>query len=342
LSYKTFILQIDLIFITKFIKILEEVKEMKKKIIVFGIVIMLLLMSVVSLLVVGLNAKTNINKNERILPTNDRFLFYPTDDSMINMRAINNNYGDLLHMKTRNRYGGDGADDWEANSLIKFDLSSIRNNYTINYASLYVYYYDYDSNKPTGRNLTCHRIIEDWDETTVTYANRPDISVTVTDTAIVPNTYKWMVWNVTHDVQKIINGEYENYGWQLMDEKYWGSWNIPVVKFRTKEYVGKEPYLVVDLIGSRVITDLCKNWNLISNPHIQDVKITSLMVKYNNVEYNWTQSTTDDNPTGHPIISPFISYWTCTTQSYSFTNILYPDKGYWIYAHEPCILEEKL
>ena len=57
-----------------------------------------------------------------------------------------------------------------------------------------------------------------------------------------------MTWDVTSDVQKFVNGEEVNYGWQIMDEQKWEWFDIPGTKLRSKEY--DEP---VELIPMFVI-----------------------------------------------------------------------------------------
>jgi parallel beta-helix repeat protein len=86
------------------------------------------------------------------------------------------------------------------------------------------------------------------------------------------------------------------------------------------------------------ITDLLQVWNLKGLPDIGVFIKQDLLIYYNEVEYNWTEATTNNNPTGNPLILPFIYGWNQTIQNYEISDILYPGDGYWIYAYQNCTL----
>ncbi len=176
-------------------------------------------------------------------------IFYPTDDASVVMGNPNHNYGWGEGIKVKNRYGA--SDGWECDALVKFDLSSIPGNATIESAELNLYYYQYDDNNPTGRDLTVYKINEDWDESTVTFNNQPPTEPYATSYSIVPDHFDWMKWDVTTDVQNYINGQTVLYGWKVMDTTYWGWFNIPITFFRSKDYDNPEyfPYLEVEYSG---------------------------------------------------------------------------------------------
>ena len=112
-----------------------------------------------------------------------------------------------------------------------------------------MYYYQYIHNDPSGRTLTLYRVASDWNEGTVTWNTRPTYASEVTSSAIVPS-YPgvWMEWDVTNDVQDIFNGQETNYGWQIMDEMYWGAEDaIPATSFHPKEYGINTSYLEIGI-----------------------------------------------------------------------------------------------
>ncbi|UCF13321.1 MAG: DNRLRE domain-containing protein [Thermoplasmatales archaeon] len=56
---------------------------------------------------------------------------------------------------------------------------------------------------------------------------------------------------MTGDVQDFVNGVETNYGWQIMDETYWGGPDIPLSAFYSKEYGNYIPYLEIEIIGNQ-------------------------------------------------------------------------------------------
>jgi len=204
-----------------------------KKNLIFSIIIIL----------IGAIVIPNINANFE-----NYEILYPTDDTKIRMKSPDNNYGTSDIMDIRNRYGYSGHPYyWEHDVLIKFDLSNISGGSNILSAELFLYYFDWDDNNPVGHDLTLYRITSDWDESTVTWNTRPTITDNFTSFSIVPGSYDWMIWDVTEDVQDFVNGIETNYGWQIMDENYWGTFDIPEIEFRTKEYGDLIPYLQIEI-----------------------------------------------------------------------------------------------
>ncbi len=173
--------------------------------------------------------------------------FYTTDDTVISMRLHDENFGWRDHVNVRNRYGGGGSDYWRLDTLINFDLSSLRSDTEITLAELHLYYYDYDDTNPTGRALTCYGITSEWDEDTVTWDSRPSYASEYTSVSHVPSEVGlWMTWDVTEDVRAILSQPaVDNHGWAITDEAYWGHHDIPVPRFRSKEFGAFTPYLTV-------------------------------------------------------------------------------------------------
>jgi hypothetical protein len=169
----------------------------------------------------------------------------PTDDAFISMEEPDRNWSSDGYVSVRNRYGGMGSDYWERNSLVKFDLSSIAPSARIISATLHLYYFDCIFSNCDGRDLTCRGVTSVWSEGTVTWNTRPGVSPAVTDEAAVPSTSGWMAWNVTSDVQAIVNGQLDNEGWQISDEDAWGYVNVPDARLRSKEYGASVPYLEI-------------------------------------------------------------------------------------------------
>jgi hypothetical protein len=167
-------------------------------------------------------------------------------DTRINQRQPTTNYGTGAVLNVRNNDGSGSVDNWARDVLVEFDLSSIPSTATIVSATLRLYYYSWVDTDPAGRTLDLYALTGAWTETTVTWDTQPTRSSTSSATATVPTTVDtWMDWDVTADVQDFVSGTSTNNGWILRDEVAWGSSNIPVTRFRAREYGSEPPTLVV-------------------------------------------------------------------------------------------------
>jgi hypothetical protein len=190
------------------------------------------------LLLLGILAHPNAYSQE---------VFYPTDDAGLYMRVPDGNYGSCVSLWVRNRHGHPShPDNFENDIVIKFDLSTIPRNTVILSATLYMFYFDYKDNNPAGHNLILHRLSEDWDETTITWNNQPAHVSMESAGSSVPPAPGWMDWDVTIDAQDFIAHPKKNFGWILMDENFWGDFDIPISKFYTKEFGSYIPYLIIE------------------------------------------------------------------------------------------------
>ncbi|NIO28647.1 MAG: IPTL-CTERM sorting domain-containing protein [Candidatus Latescibacteria bacterium] len=191
----------------------------------------------------------------------DTLVLYPTDDALIDANSPDQNWGSSNSVNVRNNYGSGGSCCWERCALTKFDISSLPENCTIVSATLNLYYYNCYANNCGDRVINCYRLVSDWGEGSVTYNTRPDTASNITSFSTVPLVYSWMDWVVTSDVEAFYSGSETNYGWQLMDEVYWGSANIPDEYFRSKEYGSNIPYL--EIIYDRPEIPTLGQWGLI-------------------------------------------------------------------------------
>ncbi|HWR27208.1 MAG TPA: DUF2341 domain-containing protein [Candidatus Thermoplasmatota archaeon] len=90
--------------------------------------------------------------------------------------------------------------------------------------------------------------------------------------------------------------------------------------------------------SSNEISQLLPLWNTIGLPDDTLLPKEDLHVLYENILYNWTQATTNANPTGAPLILKFIYNWSRPIQNYVMCNFLLPGEGYWLYAYQQCVL----
>lgn len=222
-----------------------------RKGLVIGIIVLFFVAGITTNLsgkdVFATNDKELKEKNIQIGTCNlDTQTFYPTDDASVKQYEPNNNYG-TSYLVVRNKYGGGGYPGYEDDLLIKFDISDISAGTTITSATLNLYYNSWLSNNPAGRTLTMYKVTDDWDEDTVTWNTRPSYDSEMTSSAVVPGSPGiWMEWDVTSDVQDFVNGQQTNYGWQIMDETYWGTFDIPAPRFKQKEVETDIPYLEIE------------------------------------------------------------------------------------------------
>jgi hypothetical protein len=146
----------------------------------------------------------------------------------------------------RNRYGA--TDGWECDALVKFSITGIPAGTPV-MASLRLYYYGYTDNDPVNRKLPAHRVTSTWTESSTIWPG-PSYVANPTDRTCITAGSGWVEWDVTNDVQAIVNGAANN-GWEIRDDQRWGTTNIPISKFRAREFMGAAvPVLVVALAPS--------------------------------------------------------------------------------------------
>lgn len=91
------------------------------------------------------------------------------------------------------------------------------------------------------------------------------------------------------------------------------------------------------------ITPLLFRWNVIGAPVNQTVNKTNLIITYLGVDYNWTQATTNQNPTGGPLVINDLFGWNRNQpQGYIISTTLNAGYCYWIYAYYGCTLKRQL
>jgi VCBS repeat-containing protein len=85
------------------------------------------------------------------------------------------------------------------------------------------------------------------------------------------------------------------------------------------------------------ITNMLTTWNIVGLPNIEKLPKQDLYVRYNGEFYSWVNATTNNNPTGGPIILGFIYNWSRSPpQNYELTNTFNPGYGYQMYAYYNC------
>jgi hypothetical protein len=132
---------------------------------------------------------------------------------------------------------------WEWDGLLKFDLSSLPSNATVQYASLQMYYYKNWDGNPSGHQVDLFRITSNWNEETVTWGTRPSFVTEPSSSAVMPGSIgNWVSWNVTDDVQLFHDQGTPNYGWRMKDM----SGDNTCSYFRSKDYSTFHPVLLIN------------------------------------------------------------------------------------------------
>ncbi len=162
--------------------------------------------------------------------------FTPSDDTYIANYDRSEMNGHLDFLAIRNRFGA-YDNIWECDILIRFALSSIPKSTQILSASLNLYYAVYGGMNPVGRSLNIYRAKWFWNERTVNFFKKPWIASVVSDSQIIPDSVGVGIkWDVTNDVQYQVNHSGRNFGWEIRDDSYWGSFEVPTSYFYSKEY----------------------------------------------------------------------------------------------------------
>ena len=196
------------------------------------------------------NSKEHRNMLSHPVPVKEELLtFYPTDDTTVKQTNPFGDYGERKQLQVRNEYGFDGVSAWGWNSFVKFDLSSIPTDSIVLNAELYLYYFEYQDTRPNTRFVNLYPVLEEWDEEDINWYTQPDCMNISPSKSSSFRFFGWVSWNVTRDVQCFIDGSMMNHGWKLIDDYYWGKYNIPGIIFYSKECENEEyiPYLEVEI-----------------------------------------------------------------------------------------------
>jgi hypothetical protein len=127
-------------------------------------------------------------------------------DAFVNQNVPDQNYGSNTML-----IGAESSGNYAA-TLVKFDVSHIPGSANVTSAKLKLYFYDSPTNPSNGINLSTRLVTSGWDESTVTWNNRPAYSDQYSDIVTLTNSYGWVEWDVTDGVQRWVNGSNTNYG----------------------------------------------------------------------------------------------------------------------------------
>ena len=129
-----------------------------------------------------------------------------------------------------------------------------------------------------------YKITSNWNEKEVNYNRRPTKATEISASENIPSSVGvGMKWNLTEDVQYYINNPGINFGWEIMDETYWGGYNVPAAYFYPKEYATQN--FVTALIFGNIINKTVQD-NRIVFKAIQTNLIYFLPITYYHFSLN--------------------------------------------------------
>jgi hypothetical protein len=141
-----------------------------------------------------------------------------------------------------------------ARTYIFFDISTIPPGATVLSAKLNLYLL----NPPASdRTYLCCRLDAAWNEGLLTWNKRPHSVSTYAASSTLSTSSGWVVWDVTAQVQKFLNGivgyEWDNFGWEVFDSSEDSSVAQEAV-FSSKEFSeqDKRPFLIVNFIPPKL------------------------------------------------------------------------------------------
>ena len=160
----------------------------------------------------------------------------PIADTYIDESYPDSNYGSNSKIRVASN----------AKILLKFDLSTYASK-DIAYARLKIY--NEGGSNYAGVEVLVYRIVEDWNESDVTWNNAPAYD----DTEVVASftlSSGWIEINMTDEVQYLVDHPEENHGWVLV----WNSSSSGYALIRSREYNGFEPTLEIYYIDGSSAT----------------------------------------------------------------------------------------
>lgn len=169
------------------------------------------------------------------------------EDTWVDQNQPTDTHGNSQDLYVRS--DDEGNPDNNRRSFVKFDTSPIDDNSTINKATLRIFLVDAPGD---SRTYEAYRVTSDWSESTLDWDPQP-ASVGPSD-AIESGTQNnvWLEWDVTNDVQGLVNGDFDNFGWMIRDAAESNELAARTGKFNSSEDGNelRRPQLVVDFAES--------------------------------------------------------------------------------------------
>lgn len=210
-----------------------------------------------SIIAIGLLSLLNLSCSK------DSFIEYTTDtttiskiyqtnegystDAVVESLNPNTNYGNATHLTAFSWTSGGSFNTSRA--FLKFDLSDIAPQTKISSAELSLFYSSYGNlSEQSGNNaFTIYRVIEAWDETSITWANQPaysnDNSISIGKSTSPQQSYTDI--DITSVIQDMIDNPSSNHGFMIMlDEEF--PYCLLILASSNHSDAKKRPKLVIE------------------------------------------------------------------------------------------------
>jgi hypothetical protein len=128
--------------------------------------------------------------------------------------------------------------------IIEFNVSGVPSQATINNATMYIYQQSSSPSNDANMGFKAQYMKQQWSEHSVTWNNANYLGGDEITVGSNTNTLGWKTADVTTLVRAWHNGSRPNYGFILTGDE--GPQNNRSRFFRTKEWGGSQPYIVVD------------------------------------------------------------------------------------------------
>lgn len=187
-------------------------------------------------------------------------------DSMVYSQAPTTNYGNDTSFAVGYVFG-----TYPLYGYVQFNISQITQD-PDNISSVNMYLYD-SGNLGSNHVIKASRITGSWNESNLTYNNRPTVDSFIYDTAEV-NNIGWFSWDITDLAKSWLNGTYSNHG-VFLNETLPAGGSFNYSSFYSKEFGGGNvPKLMVIYNMTEYITEVKGSGELHVTGYFNDLNNT--------------------------------------------------------------------
>lgn len=162
--------------------------------------------------VVPLQPGTGSLPSPQTIGTTAASVFYPSHDAPVQQGAPNTTAPDNFYLGAGYYSDFPQGANGLVRSYIRFNLSSLPANSTISSATLQLYQAGGSDFPGQTRTVTFYRVTADWNETSITWNNRPGYAEAIGSVTTTYNFQGWLSLDLTNLVKGWVGGSQPNYG----------------------------------------------------------------------------------------------------------------------------------